>query len=150
MCKTDLEYQNPKFTSLNIYFPKSAFRFKNQNQHNKILISVKTKSASTKNRRFRHFWLILHRCARAQKYASFEGVKIHVTPLFYRQLGTKKALTKSAIFANSRVSESLNLVQNVKNQFLHKFSSRGIWVVQTLTFGVNLAYLRNYPHHLHS
>ena len=113
-------------------------------------MNVKTKSLLPDFSKNRHFWLILHRCARAQKYASFEGVKIHVTPLFYRQLGTKKALTKSAIFANSRVSESLNLVQNVKNQFLHKLSSRGIWVVQTLTFGVNLAYLRNYPHHLHS
>jgi len=80
---------------------------------------VNAKSATDENFSFCHFWIILNRCARAPKYASFEGVKTHVTTLFYRQLGVKKALTKSAIFKNSRVGKSPILVQNVKNQFLH-------------------------------
>ena len=37
-----------------------------------------------------------------QKNASFRGVEIAGTPWFYRHLGLKKALLKSAIWVNSR------------------------------------------------
>ena len=80
---------------------------------------MNTKSRMTENGEFWHFSRILHRSTKFWKYASFEGVGILVTPLFLRHLGTKKALTKSAIFANSRAENLPYLVQNVKNQFLH-------------------------------
>ena len=95
------------------------FGFKNQNTQNKILISVNTKFQEHENSEFFHFSRILHNGPRNQKYASFEGVENAVTPLFHRHLGTKKALTKSADFANSRVERKPFLVQNVKNQFFH-------------------------------
>ena len=102
---------------------------------------VNTEFGERQNGDFRHFWIILSQRSNGQKYASFEGVKMAVTPLFYRHLGTKKALTGSAFFEYSRVEKRRKLVQNVKNQFFHQLASRGIGVIQTLTFSVNLPYL---------
>ena len=102
---------------------------------------MKTKFRINEKGVFHHFGIILNQRPEVQKYASFEGVEIDVTPLFYRQLDTKKALPKSALFENSRERKMPKLVQNVKNQFFHQLSSGGIWVIQSLTFGVNLSYL---------
>ena len=102
------------------------------------------------NSRFCHFSRILNHRSKNWKYASFERVQNAVTPLFYRHLGIKKALIKSAIFINSRITFCPKLVQNVKNQFFHKLSCRCIWGIQTLTFGVNLSHFLYDLHHLHS
>ena len=87
----------------------------NLNLENIIQINVKAKSLMLENGEFWHFSRSLHRSPKFWKYASFGGVEILVTPLFLRQLGIKKALTKSAIFANSRAKNLPYLVQNVKN-----------------------------------
>ena len=90
---------------------------------------MEAKSRKRQNRKIRHSGDILHDDWGFWKYASFEGSEISRSPCFYRQLGLKKALLKSAIFRNSRVGKDGFLVQNVKNQFFHEFPWRGIWVV---------------------
>ena len=82
------------------------------------------------------------------KYASFERVETARKAWFYRLFGTKKAFARNAVFRNSRAEKGSFLVQNVKNQFLHQLSWRGIGVVQTLTFSIYLAYLTDDLHHL--
>lgn len=81
---------------------ESIRRFRNTNQRNKIIMNVKGKWIESDILIFRHFWIIQNQRADSQKYASFEGVENAVTPLSYRHLGIKKALTKSAISRNSR------------------------------------------------
>ena len=90
---------------------------------------MKAKSWKRENLKIRHSGDILHDDWRIWKYASFEGSGIARNPCFYRVLGLKKALLKSAFFRNSRTGKGYFLVQNVKNQFLHEFPRRGIWVV---------------------
>ena len=118
-----------KSTSRNQRNSKSEYRFEKRNQNNQILKDVKAKSWKRQNLKIRHSGDILHDDWRIWKYASFEGSGIVLTPCFYRYLGLKKALLKSAIFRNSRVWKEGFLVQNVKNQFFHQLSWRGIWVV---------------------
>ena len=81
---------------------KYWFGFTNLNLENIIKINVKAKFQMSQNGEFLHFSRILHRSTKFCKYASIEGVRILVTPLFLRHLGTKKALVKSAFFAISR------------------------------------------------
>ncbi len=59
---------------------------------------VNTKFGERQNGVFRHFWIILSQRSNGQKYASFEGVKMAVTPLFYRHLGTKKSTHGKCFF----------------------------------------------------
>ena len=90
---------------------------------------VNTEFGERENGVFRHFWIILNQRSNGQKYASFEGVKTPENPWFYRLLGLKKALLKSALFRNSSSRKGGILVQNVKNQFFHQLPWRGIRVV---------------------
>ena len=90
---------------------------------------MNAKFRMTQKGQFLHFWRIPDSWTEIWKYASFERVRISQNPWFYRILGTKKALLKSAKTENSRTWKSGFLVQNVKNQFLHKLPWRGIWVV---------------------
>ena len=92
-------------------------------------MNVKDKFHSRQNRENFHFCEILHGYSTIWKYASFEGSEISRSPWFYRDLGLKKASLKDAILVNSRIGKGVILVQNVKNQFFHELSWRGIWVV---------------------
>ena len=92
-------------------------------------MNVKDKFHSRQNREILHFCEILHDDPSIWKYASFEGSEISRSPWFYRDLGQKKASLKDVILVNSRIGKGVILVQNVKNQFFHEFSRRGIWVV---------------------
>ena len=90
---------------------------------------VKAKFAEHENLEIFHFCDILNDRTNGKKYASFEGSEISQNPCFYRLLGIKKTLLKSAFFRNSRSGKGVILVQNVKNQFLHQLSWRGVWIV---------------------
>ena len=92
-------------------------------------MNVNAKSWKRQNCEILHFCDILHDDTIIWKYASFEGSEISQAPWFYGHLGLKKASLKDAILVNSRSGKGVILVQNVKNQFFHEFSRRGIWVV---------------------
>ena len=130
---------NSKFAIKNprAVFAKSSFQY--LNLRIKILKNVKAKLAASVFVKFWRFAHILDDGTDFRKYASFERVEIVGIPWFYRHLSTKKALTKSAFSENSSSRKGANLMQNVKNQFFHQLSWRGIWVVKPLTFGINLA-----------
>ena len=126
------------------------FRFAKPNRQNKILMNVKREFQEVENAKIRHFSHILDHRTEFWKYASFEGAEIARTSFVYGVFSIKKALLKSAKIENSRTGKSDFLVQNVKNQFFHELPWRGIWVIQTLTFGVYFSNLGNNLHHLQS
>lgn len=113
----NLKSLNTHFLTMNILNSHSDLR--TRIQKNTIQIIVNAKSQRSENCEIWHFSRILHHSTKFWKYASFEGVIILVTTLFFRHLGIKKALTKSAYFINSRAENLPYLVQNVKNQFFH-------------------------------
>ena len=67
--------------------------------------------------------------------------------LVCKGFGAKKSVLHRRYF---RLFQNGKSVQNVKNQFFHQLSWRGIGVVQTLTFGIYFSNFRNYLHHFHS
>lgn len=111
---------------------------------------MKTKFDDLKTTKNRHFLRILNDRPKRQKYASFEGVKKGQNAWFYRHLSLKKALLRNAHFRIFWLEKRDFLVQNIKNQLLHQLPRRGIWVIQTFTFGINFPYLGNNLHHFHS
>ena len=113
-------------------------------------MNVKREFQEVENAKIRHFSHILDHRTEFWKYASFEGAEIARTSFVYGVFSIKKALLKSAKIENSRMEKTDFLVQNVKNQFLHKLPWRGIGVVQTLTFGVYFPNLGDNLHHLQS
>ena len=113
-------------------------------------MNVKREFLEVENAKIRHFSHILDHRTEFWKYASFEGPEIAQTSSVYWVSSIKKALLKSAKIENSRTGKTDFLVQNVKNQFLHKLPWRGIGVVQTLTFGVYFPDLGDNLHHLQS
>ena len=111
---------------------------------------MKPEFQQLENAKICHFSHILDHRTEFWKYASFEGAEIARTSFVYGVFSIKKALLKSAKIENSRTGKTDFLVQNVKNQFLHKLPWRGIGVVQTLTFGVYFPDLGDNLHHLQS
>ena len=73
-----------------------------------------------------------------------------LTTLFYRSLTPFFSARKTRIFREKRVKKRVFLVQNEENQLLHQLSNAGIWVVQTLTFGICLANFSDNLHDLHA
>ena len=63
------------------------------------------------------------------KYASFEGGYFSRKSSVYRHFAQKKRPMRNAKTEKSGEKNSLKSMQNVKNQFLHQFTCRGIWVI---------------------
>lgn len=66
----------------------------------------------------------------------------HLRPFFY--------VYENAQTRKKGVKNQAILVENEENELLHQLSSGRIWVVQSLTFGINLSHFRNDLHNLQS
>ena len=85
----------------------------------------------------------------SSKYAKLRRVQTCGNLCIYRHFGTKKSSAKGRKTGKTSEKNGYILVKNEGNELFQQLTHACIWVIKTLTFGINLSNFIDYLHYFH-